>query len=227
MMNKSKTNRVPFLNQLVAGLILLLLVAAPIGAKAQEAPDALIARISEEVFRIAKNDKEIQQGNRERILELVRNKILPYVNFERMTAMATGRFWHGATPEQQQRLTEEFRDLLIHVYSGALSQVRNKDIVIKPMRGDPASGDVEVHTEVVQPRGAEPIELNYRLAKEPSGWRIYDMSVMGVWLLQSYRSSFASAIREKGIDGLIADLAQKNQQLATSGRATATSTGGS
>jgi phospholipid transport system substrate-binding protein len=187
-------------------------------AFAQEAPAALIERISREVLDTARADPQIQRGDQERILELVRQRILPHVDFERMTALAAGRFWRRADEAQQQRLTEEFRDLLVHVYSGAIAQAGDKKLVMKPMRGNPASGDVVVQTEVIQGRGADPVELSYRLAKEEGGWKIYDMSVLGVWLVQSYRNTFANEISQSGIDGLISRLEEKNRRLSTSGK---------
>ncbi len=147
-------------------------------AAAQEAPDALVKRISQEVLDTAKADKEIQAGNQKKVLELVESKILPYVDSQRMTALAAGRYWREATPEQKKRLSEEFRDLLIYTYSGAISQVRDQKMIFRPFRADPADTEVEVRTQVVQTRG-EPIQLNYRLAKEDAGWKIYDVNVHG------------------------------------------------
>jgi len=181
----------------------------------QEAPDALIKRISQEVLDTAKTDKEIQAGNQKRVLEVVEAKILPYVDFQRMTALAAGRFWRQATPEQQKQLTDEFRSLLIYTYSGAISQVKDQKLEFKPMRSSPADTEVEVHTQVVQPRG-EPIQLSYRLEKLPSGWKIYDMNVLGAWLVEAYKGNFASEINKGGIDGLIKTLSEKNKKLAAS-----------
>lgn len=181
-----------------------------------EGPAALVQRISAEVLNEVRADREIQRGNPARILELVREKILPYVDFERMTSLAAGRYWNRASEEQRQRLTEEFRDLLVYVYSGALAQVEGNSIVVEPLRNDLGDGEVIVRSEVVQPRGREPIELDYRLAREESGWKIFDVSVLGVWLVQSYRGSFASEIRQSGIDGLIETLDRRNRRLASS-----------
>jgi phospholipid transport system substrate-binding protein len=191
------------------------LAFAPLAA-AQEAPDALIKRISQEVLDTAKNDKEIQGGNQKRVLELVEAKVLPYVDFQRMTALAAGRFWREATPEQQKQLTNEFRTLLVYTYSGAISQVRDQKLEFKPMRADPSDTEVEVRSQVVQPRGGDPIQLNYRLEKLPSGWKIYDVNVLGAWLVETYKGNFAAEISKGGIDGLIKTLADKNKRLATS-----------
>lgn len=182
-------------------------------AAAQEAPDALVKRISQEVMETAKNDKDIQSGNQKKILELVEAKILPHVDSQRMTALAAGRYWREASPEQKKRLSEEFRDLLIYTYSGAIAQVRDQKVEFKPFRGDAADTDAEVRSQVIQARG-EPIQLNYRLAKESTGWKIYDVNVMGAWLVESYKSSFATEISKNGIDGLIKVLSEKNKRLA-------------
>lgn len=184
-------------------------------AAAQEAPDALVKRISQEVLDAAKSDKDIQGGNQKKVLELVEAKILPHVDFQRMTALAAGRFWRQATPEQQKQLTNEFRSLLIYTYSGAISQVRDQKLDFKPMRGDPADTEVEVRSQVVQPRG-EPIQLNYRLAKSPNGWKIYDVNVLGAWLVETYKGNFAAEISKGGIEGLIKTLEEKNKRLEAS-----------
>ena len=192
----------------------------PFGALAQqEAPDVLVKRISEEVINAAKTDKQIQGGNQQRVLQLVEEKIIPHVDFQHMTALAAGRFWRQATPDQQQKLTKEFRDLLIHTYSGAIAQVRDQQLVFKPMRASPADTDVEVRSEVQQSRG-EPIQLNYRLEKTASGWKIYDVNVLGAWLVETYKGNFSSEIGKNGIDGLIKALAERNAKLrANSGKA--------
>ncbi|MDO9217523.1 MAG: ABC transporter substrate-binding protein, partial [Lacisediminimonas sp.] len=174
----------------------------PAAAQAQEAPDVLVKRISEEVVNTAKADKQIQGGNQQRVLALVEEKIIPHVDFQHMTALAAGRYWRQATPQQQQQLTKEFRDLLIHTYSGAISQVRDQELVFKPMRAAPADTEVEVRSEVQQARG-EPIQLNYRLEKTPAGWKIYDVNVLGAWLVETYKGNFSSEIGKSGIDGLI------------------------
>lgn len=184
--------------------------------QAQEAPDALIKRISQEVLDTAKNDKDIQAGNQKKVLDLVESKVLPYVDFQRMTALAAGRFWRQATPEQQKQLTDEFRTLLVFTYSGAITQVKDQKLEFKPMRGDPNDTEVEVRSQVVQPRGGDPIQLNYRLEKLPNGWKIFDVNVLGAWLVETYKGNFAAEISKGGIDGLIKTLSEKNKRLAAS-----------
>ena len=208
------------LNKLLPVVIGFCAVAFTFAASADEAPDVLIKRISQEVVELAKTDKEIQSGNQKHIFELVEAKVIPYVDFPRMTALAAGRFWREATPEQQEKLTGEFRSLLIYTYSGAISQIKDQKIDFKPLRADPADTEVEVRTMVLQSRG-EPIQLYYRLEKLPQGWRIFDVNILGAWLVESYKGNFASEISKGGIDGLINTLAAKNKRLAASALKTA------
>ncbi|PQO91957.1 hypothetical protein C5614_25575 [Massilia phosphatilytica] len=180
---------------------------------AVEAPDALVKRVSTDVIDSVKADKDIQAGNSKKIMDLVNSKILPYVDSDKMTAQAAGRFWRQATPEQQKQLSAEFRTLLVYTYSGALSQIKNETIEFKPFRADPADTEVEVKSQVNLTRG-EPITLNYRLSKGPQGWKIFDLNVLGAWLVETYKSTFASEIGKNGIDGLIKKLHDRNEQLA-------------
>ncbi|MDY7577740.1 ABC transporter substrate-binding protein [Herbaspirillum sp. RTI4] len=182
-------------------------------ASAQEAPDALVKRIGNEVLAAAQADPEIRAGNIAHMTALVEQKILPYVDFERMTSLAAGRYWRDATAEQKKQLMTEFRSLLIFTYSGALAQVHDQKIEFKPMRNDPADTEVEVRSQIIQPRG-EPIQLNYRLEKLPTGWKMFDINVLGAWLVETYKGTFAAEISKGGIDGLIATLSAKNKQLA-------------
>lgn len=188
--------------------------AAAATAQAHETPDALVKRISQDVIETAKSDKDIQSGNQKRVLDLVEQKILPHVDFQRMTSLAAGRYWREATPEQQKQLTAEFRMLLVYTYSGAIAQIKDQRVEFKPLRADPSDTEVEVRSQVLQPRG-EPIQLNYRLEKVHGGWKIYDVNVLGAWLVETYKSNFASEIGKNGIDGLIKTLADRNKRLAT------------
>ena len=194
-------------------LFTLLVVCAGSASAQQEAPDVLVKRVSGEILELAKTDKQIQAGNQQRIMEVVQAKVIPHVNFQRMTAMAAGRFWREATPEQQAALTTEFRSLLIYTYSGAISQVRNQVLEFKPMRSGADDDEVEVRSMVIQPRG-EPIQLNYRLEKTASGWKIYDVNILGAWLVETYKGTFAAEINKGGMDGLIRALAERNKRLA-------------
>jgi len=189
--------------------------AMPVAHAADEAPDALIKRLSDEVLQIIRTDKLVQSGDTSRIMQVVDSKVMPNVNFERMTASAVGPAWRQATPEQRKRLQEEFKLLLIRTYSGALSQVSDETISMKPLRAAPADTDVVVRSEI-RGRG-EPIQLEYRLEKTPgqgAGWKIYNLNVLGVWLVETYRSQFAQEINAKGVDGLIASLAERNRANA-------------
>lgn len=184
-----------------------------------EKPDELIQRISAEVLGTIKADKSLQGGDTAKLVALVDGKVLPHLNFARMTASAVGPGWRQATPEQQKRLQEEFKTLLVRTYSGALSQVSDQTITVKPLRAAAEDKEVIVRTEV-RGRG-EPIQLDYRLEKTPgqgAGWKIYNLNVLGVWLVETYRSQFAQEINAKGVDGLIASLAERNKSNAGGGK---------
>jgi phospholipid transport system substrate-binding protein len=193
------------------------LVTSASSFAAEEAPDALVKRISQEVLDAVKENKEIQSGNHKVVMALIETKILPFVDFQRMTSLASGRFWKDATPEQQKKLTNEFRSLLIYTYSGALTQVKNQKLEFKPMRAAPEDSEVEVRSQVTQSRG-EPIQLNYRLEKVAGGWKIYDINVLGAWLVETYKGNFAKEISAGGFDGLIKALSDKNKKLADSNK---------
>jgi len=190
------------------------LAVAATGAHAQaKAPDALIKEVSTDVLEAVKADKTIRAGDIRKVIALVDQKVMPYVNFQRMTSQAVGRYWRQASPEQQKRLQDEFKLLLVRTYSGALSQVSAEQTVeLKPMRSQPTDNEVVVRTEI---RGkGDPIQLDYRLEKAADTWKIYDVNVMGVWLVENYRNSFAQEIGANGIDGLIAKLAERNKSAA-------------
>ncbi len=199
-------------NQLCAALVVSAsgLLSLPAHA-ADEAPDAFIKRLTSEVLDQIKADKSLQSGEVSRIVTLVDTKILPYVNFQRMTASAVGPAWRQANPQQKQRLQEAFKTLLVRTYAGALTQVSDQTIAMKPMRAAAADKEVVVRSEIVG-RG-DPIQLEYRLEKTPgqgSGWKIYNLNVVGVWLVETYRSQFSQEINAKGIDGLITTLEARN-----------------
>jgi len=185
---------------------------------ADEAPDAMIKRLSSEVLDSIKADKSIQSGDVSRIVALVDQKIMPNVDFQRMTASAVGPTWRQATPEQQKRLQDEFKVLLVRTYAGALAQVSDQTIAVKPLRAAAEDKEVVVRTEV-RGRG-DPIQLDYRLVKTPgqgNGWQIFNLNVLGVWLVETYRSQFAQEINAKGLDGLIGTLGERNKNNAKKG----------
>lgn len=188
------------------------LLAAPWARAADEAPDALVQRLSNQVLELIRSDQALQQGDLERVTQVVNEIIMPNVNFTRMTASATGPAWRRATPEQRERLQAEFRTLLERTYAGALREVSDQTVEVKPLRAGADDREVVVRS-VVRGR-ADPIQLDYRLERTPgqgAGWKIYDLNVLGVWLVDNYRPQFAQQINQGGIDALIEALAQRNQ----------------
>ena len=173
------------------------------------APDELIRSVSNDVLAQIKGDKAIQAGDISKIAALVDQKIMPYVDFQRMTASAVGRSWRSATPAQQSKIQAEFKTLLVRTYAGALSQVRNHTIDVKRLRAAPSDTEVVVKSEL-KSGSQQPIALDYRLEKTAQGWRVYDMNVMGVWLIETYRADFGSVINAGGIDSLISKLQERN-----------------
>ena len=186
---------------------------------ADESADAFIKHVSSDLLESIKADKSLKSGDVNKVMALVDQQVLPNLNFQRMTASAVGPAWRQASPEQQKRLQEEFKTLLVRTYAGALSQVSDQTVVVKPLRAAPDDKEVVVKTEV---RGkGDPIQLDYRVEKAddaPAGWRVYNLNVMGIWLVDNYRSQFTQVINAKGIDGLIADLAERNKTNAKSGK---------
>lgn len=177
-----------------------------------EAPDAFVKRISTDVVESIRADKTVRSGDLSSIVHLVEAKVLPNLNFLRMTASAVGPSWRNATPAQQAKLQEEFKTLLVRTYSGALAQVSDQVIVVKPLRYAPEDTELVVRTEI-RGRG-DPIQLDYRLEKTPgqgAGWKIFNLNVLGVWLVDTYRGQFAQEINARGIDGLIATLTERNR----------------
>ncbi len=179
-------------------------------AAAEETPDALVKRVSADVLDTIRKDPSLKTGDVARIGALVDKMVMPHVNFQRMTAAAVGPQWRQATPEQKQRLQAEFKSLLIRTYAGAVAQVNDQTVVVKPMRAAAGDKDVLVRTEV---RGkGDPIQLDYRLEQSAEGaWRIYNLNVLGVWLVETYRSQFAQEVNARGIDGLIQALSSRNK----------------
>ena len=178
-------------------------------ALAQEAPDALVKRVTQEVVTIIKSDPKVQAGDQARIREVIESKLLPNFDFQRMTALAMGRNWRTATPEQQKQLVDQFRTLLVRTYSGALNQYRDQTIDFKPLRADPAATDVIVKTEVVR-QGQAPVQIDYGMEKKDGTWKAYDVIVGGVSLVTNYRDEFSQQVQAGGIDGLIKTLTTKN-----------------
>jgi phospholipid transport system substrate-binding protein len=203
--------------KLWGSLLGLSLLAATVPTLAADmAADAFVKQLSDEVIETIKGDKSFESGNMVKLNALVDAKVMPHVNFRRITASAVGPGWSKATPEQKKQLQDEFKSLLLRTYAGALSQITDQIIVVKPLRASPEDTEIVVRTEV-RGRG-EPIQLDYRLEKTPgagSGWKIYNLNVMGVWLMETFRSQFAQEINAKGVDGLIATLKSRNQAMTS------------
>jgi phospholipid transport system substrate-binding protein len=194
----------------IVGLITFLILSMT--ALAQEvAPDALIRSVTDEVLEIVRTDKDLKSGNTKKALELVDTRVLPHFNFTRMTQLALGREWRKASPAQQKTLTDEFRELLVRTYSKALTEYKNQTIAYKPFSLKSGEVDVKVRTEIRQPSGGKPIELDYYLEKKGSDWKVYDIEVGGISLVMNYRDTFASEVSSGGIDGLVKALQTKNR----------------
>lgn len=195
-------------------LLVALLLPVSSAFAQEESPDALVKKVTEDVLAVVRQDKDILNGNTRKVIELVEIKVLPHFNFQRMTALAMGREWNKASPEQKKRLSEEFKTLLVRTYSNALTGYKEQTIRYKPTRMPGGDADVVVKTEVLQP-GGKPIQLDYSLEKQPEGWKVFDVVVAGVSLVTNYRDTFNQEVRANGVDGLIQMLANKNKQLET------------
>jgi phospholipid transport system substrate-binding protein len=177
------------------------------------APDVLVKTVTLEVVDLIAKDKEIQSGNRAKLIELIEGKVLPHFNFSAMTALAMGQSWNKATPEQKKRLTEEFRTLLVRTYASALAAYSDQKLDFRPLRAKPTDTDVTVNVRVIQ-SGAQPVPIDYNMEKTSSGWKVYDVMVGGVSLVANYRTEFNNAVRDNGVDGLIKNLQTKNRSAS-------------
>ena len=203
-----------FLKPLLSSFAASILVISAAHAQAPNAaPDAMARDLSNEVLSAIKADKALKSGDTNRVQKLVDEKVLPYTDFQKMTQLSVGPGWRNATPEQRAALTREFRTLLVRTYSGALGQVSDHKVELRPFRAQPTDTDVIVRTQVVASRG-DPIQLDYRLEKSDGGWKIYDINILGVWLVENYKSQFSSQVNSSGVDGLIKTLTERNSQLA-------------
>jgi phospholipid transport system substrate-binding protein len=204
--------------RMLSSVLALSLGCLGVASAADEAPDALIKRLSVDVLDTIKADKALRSGDMTKLVALVDERIMPNVNFQRMTASAVGPSWRQATPEQQKRLQDEFKILLVRTYAGALAQVTTQTIALKPLRAAAEDKEVLVRTEIKG--GGDPIQLDYRMEKTPgqgAGWKIYNLNVLGVWLVETYKSQFAQEINAKGLDGLIASLSDRNKANSKKG----------
>ena len=191
-------------------LITLAAALIPFGAMAQEGPDALVKRTTDELLAIIKTDKDLQAGNTRKVVELAEAKVLPHFNFERMTRLAVGRHWQQAAPEQRAALTKEFRTLLVRTYSTSLSQYRNQTIEVKPTKMAAADKEATVKTAVIQ-QGGPPIPIDYAMEKTDTGWKVFDVLIDGASLVTTYRGSFNDVVQKSGVDGLVKTLQERNQ----------------
>ncbi len=191
---------------------LLLALLIPLAQAQQPAPDVLVKSITEEVVAILKKDKDIQAGDSKKVADLIEAKVVPHFNFIRMTRIAMARNWRLASPEQQQELASEFKTLLVRTYSTALANYRDQQIDYKPLRAKPEDTEVTVRSDVKPSGSSQPVSIDYEMEKTPNGWKVYDVKVGGVSLVTTYRDTFASEVRERGVDGLIKSLAAKNRQ---------------
>jgi len=191
-----------------AGATLAILTASPAALAQAVSADQFVKNYTEDLMETVTKNRQALINDPKKIAELVDTKILPSVNLQRMTALVVGRYWRQATPEQKERLVEEFKGLMIRTYSGAISQVKDLKIEVKPLRTTAEENDVIVKTQIIRPKG-DPIQLDYRLEKAGDGWKIFDVNVAGLWLVETYRTQFASEISKGGIDGLIASLSDK------------------
>ena len=191
----------------------MFIACVPLLAAAQEAPDVLLKRVTDELLAIIKVDKDLQSGNTRKVVELAEQKVLPHFDFSRMTRLAVGRNWAQASDAQKEALTKEFRTLLVRTYSASLSAYRNQTIEVKPAKMNAQDKDVVVRTAVLQP-GGPPIPIDYAMEKGDSGWKVYDVVIDGASLVTTYRGSFNDQIQKGGIDGLVKTLADRNRQAA-------------
>jgi phospholipid transport system substrate-binding protein len=194
-------------------MVPLIAAFVPLAAAAQEAPDAMVKRIADEVIAIVKSDQDLKAGNSAKVVALAEQKVLPHFDFTRMTRLAVGRNWSQATPEQREALTKEFRTLLVRTYSNSLHQYQNQKIDVKPLQASPGDEDVLVRTAVIQ-EGGPPIPIDYRMEKTKEGWKVYDVVVDGASLVTTYRGSFNDQIQRAGVDGLLKTLQERNRSLA-------------
>ncbi|VVE56654.1 putative phospholipid-binding protein MlaC [Pandoraea iniqua] len=198
---------------LIPVMAFMTLTAAGSAMAQAQAPDALVKQTVSEVMAAAKTDPNIQRGDLNSITKLIETKIMPHADFAKTTQLATGPAWRNATPQQREQLTTEFKKLLLYTYAGAIAQIRDQQVEYKPFRAQPGDTDVAVNTSVLN--NGQPIELDYRLYKTASGeWKLYDLNVLGAWLIQTYKTQFSEKINQSGVDGLIKFLTERNKQLS-------------
>ena len=201
--------------RLLIGLLAVLCAAAmPTGAQGMTPPDALAKSVADEVLAVLRTDKDVQAGNQKKVVDLVEKKVLPHFNFVRMTQLAVGRHWRDASPEQRKQLVEEFRSLLVQTYAATFTAYRDQSIEYRPLRMQPDDTDVVVRS-LINHSGGKPVTVDYKMQKSDTGWKVYDVVVGDLSLVQSYRGSFNTEVQKGGIDGLVKALTEKNRQLVS------------
>lgn len=201
------------MKQIITALFFALAASSVLGAT-ELAPDALARSVTDEVLAIVRADKELAAGHPQKVAQLVETKVLPHFNFQRMTQLAVGRNWRQATPDQQKALIDEFRTLLVRTYTTAFSTYKNQTVDYRPLRMQPSDTDVTVKSLIKQPAG-QPVAVDYSMEKQSGEWKVYDVKIEGISLVENYRNTFNSEIQRTGVDGLIKVLADKNKSLAT------------
>lgn len=216
MMNSNRVLRRAIVFSALAGAAILQghrAAATEAVSRGDMSPDALVQSVSTEVLDNIKADPALRNGDFNKLQRLIDDKVAPYVDFERMTRLSVGPGWRGATPEQRQALMREFRTYVVRTYSGALSRVTDHQVKMRPFKAQPTDTEVVVRS-LVAPSNGDPIQLDYRLEKTDSGWKIFDVTILGVSMVETFRNSFASEVNQNGVDGLIKALADRNKQLA-------------
>jgi phospholipid transport system substrate-binding protein len=200
----------------LTGLLAVVAVALllPLSVSAAQAPDALVRSVADDVLRIVQQDRELRAGDTEKMAQLIEEKIVPHFDFERMTRLAVGRSWREANPEQRKQLVDEFRTLLVRSYSAAYSAYKYIVVEVRPVKVQPSDDDVQVKSQIKLPGGAPPVNVDYSMVKNGEEWKVYDVTVDGVSLVTTYRSTFADEVSRGGIDGLIKSLKDRNAAKA-------------
>lgn len=209
---KARPGFFSFVKLLLRSTVFLCALLVTAQAGAQLRPDVFVGQISNEILDKVRQQRQELLSNPQKLNDFVAQVVMPHVDFERMTALAVGRSWRSASEEQQQRISKEFRNLLTRTYAGAIQSLRDQKIRLKPFRGDLSDNEVVVRSEILASRG-DPIGLDYRLARQGETWKIYDINIAGVWLVETYRNQFAAEINARGIDGLITTLSERNRAL--------------
>lgn len=206
------TSKGEFMKSVLMMLFAVACLAVAPARAADVVPDALAKSVTDEVLAVLRSDKDIQAGNTKKVVDLVEKKVLPHFEFARMTRLAVGPNWRQASPEQQKSLINEFRSLLVQTYAATFAAYRDQTIEYRPVRMQPTDTEVVVRSQITQ-SGGKPVTVDYKMEKTADSWKVYDVVVADLSLVQNYRGTFESEVRKGGIDGLIKALADKNKRL--------------